>query len=140
MGIEPTLRAWEAPVLPLNYTRKVLIFMTKTIRSYVLRQGRLTPAQARALDECWPIYGIDLAQPLELKTPTVLEIGFGMGQSLLIQAQLNRNIKNNGWDLDIKNPNKPDEENQLSSVELMDKIIEMFNRGKELVDHIRSSI
>ena len=21
MGIEPTLRAWEAPVLPLNYTR-----------------------------------------------------------------------------------------------------------------------
>lgn len=49
-------------------------------------------------------------------------------------------IKNNGWDLDIKNPNKPDEENQLSSVELMDKIIEKFNRGKELVDHIRSSI
>ena len=23
MGIEPTLRAWEAPVLPLNYTRLV---------------------------------------------------------------------------------------------------------------------
>lgn len=23
MGIEPTLRAWEAPVLPLNYTRPV---------------------------------------------------------------------------------------------------------------------
>lgn len=23
MGIEPTLRAWEAPVLPLNYTRVV---------------------------------------------------------------------------------------------------------------------
>jgi type I restriction enzyme M protein len=49
-------------------------------------------------------------------------------------------IKNNGWDLDIKNPNKPDEENQLSSIELMDKIIAKFNRGKELVDHIRSSI
>jgi hypothetical protein len=24
MGIEPTLRAWEAPVLPLNYTRAFL--------------------------------------------------------------------------------------------------------------------
>jgi hypothetical protein len=23
MGIEPTLEAWEAPVLPLNYTRDV---------------------------------------------------------------------------------------------------------------------
>ena len=23
MGIEPTLRAWEAPVLPLNYTRSI---------------------------------------------------------------------------------------------------------------------
>lgn len=23
MGIEPTLRAWEAPVLPLNYTRNL---------------------------------------------------------------------------------------------------------------------
>ena len=23
MGIEPTLEAWEAPVLPLNYTRKI---------------------------------------------------------------------------------------------------------------------
>lgn len=23
MGIEPTLRAWEAPILPLNYTRKM---------------------------------------------------------------------------------------------------------------------
>jgi hypothetical protein len=22
MGIEPTLEAWEAPVLPLNYTRR----------------------------------------------------------------------------------------------------------------------
>lgn len=26
MGIEPTLRAWEAPVLPLNYTRTMLLF------------------------------------------------------------------------------------------------------------------
>ncbi len=42
MGIEPTLRAWEAPVLPLNYTRKefnadyVIIWIKKPIgRLYV---------------------------------------------------------------------------------------------------------
>jgi hypothetical protein len=26
MGIEPTLSAWEAEVLPLNYTREVWLF------------------------------------------------------------------------------------------------------------------
>jgi hypothetical protein len=28
MGIEPTLSAWEAEVLPLNYTRNLLIIGT----------------------------------------------------------------------------------------------------------------
>jgi hypothetical protein len=26
MGIEPTFEAWEAPVLPLNYTREILFY------------------------------------------------------------------------------------------------------------------
>ena len=30
MGIEPTLEAWEAPVLPLNYTREI-VFVGLTI-------------------------------------------------------------------------------------------------------------
>lgn len=32
----------------------------RTVRSFVLRQGRLTPAQARALQEHWPRYGLQL--------------------------------------------------------------------------------
>ena len=29
MGIEPTLEAWEAAVLPLNYTRKTMLQMNR---------------------------------------------------------------------------------------------------------------
>ena len=39
----------------------------RPIRSFVLRQGRLTPAQQRALDEAMPRYGVAYApQPLDL--------------------------------------------------------------------------
>ena len=31
MGIEPTLEAWEAAVLPLNYTREVLEIIRQTL-------------------------------------------------------------------------------------------------------------
>jgi len=65
----------------------------RTIRSYVLRQGRLTPGQKLALEQLWPVYGIDYANaPLDLpaifgrSAPVTLEIGFGDGDSLLQQA------------------------------------------------------
>jgi tRNA (guanine-N7-)-methyltransferase len=58
------------------------------IRSYVLRQGRVSPAQARALDTLWPRYGLAWrAQPLDFTqvfgrcAPVILEIGFGMGET-----------------------------------------------------------
>lgn len=58
------------------------------IRSFVLRQGRVTPAQQRACDELLPRFGIQYAaQPLDLalafgrRAPNILEIGFGMGDS-----------------------------------------------------------
>jgi tRNA (guanine-N7-)-methyltransferase len=58
------------------------------IRSYVLRQGRTTAAQARAQRELLPRYGIAyVRQPLDLdvafgrKAPKILEIGFGMGET-----------------------------------------------------------
>src|SRR5271155_73993 len=57
------------------------------IRSFVLRAGRMTPAQERALTELWPAYGVDLgAGPLDLeaifgrRAPRSLEIGFGVGE------------------------------------------------------------
>ncbi|MBI2750159.1 MAG: tRNA (guanosine(46)-N7)-methyltransferase TrmB [Burkholderiales bacterium] len=61
--------------------------MKRPIRSYVLRQGRVTPAQRRALDTLFPRYGIDFKSefldPVAVfgrKAPLVLEIGSGMGE------------------------------------------------------------
>ena len=33
----------------------------RKIRSFVLRQGRFSPAQQRAFDELWPRFGLDYA-------------------------------------------------------------------------------
>jgi tRNA (guanine-N7-)-methyltransferase len=58
------------------------------IRSFVLRAGRVSVAQQRAIDTWLPRYGIshiarliDLDQAFGRKAPKVLEIGFGMGDS-----------------------------------------------------------
>jgi tRNA (guanine-N7-)-methyltransferase len=59
----------------------------RPIRSFVLRQGRMSPAQQRACDELYPRYGVNPSAPLDLaaifgrSTPVVLEIGFGMGET-----------------------------------------------------------
>jgi hypothetical protein len=60
----------------------------RPVRSYVLRQGRLSPAQARALAELAPRYAIPFAHaPLDFATTfgrradVVLEIGCGMGET-----------------------------------------------------------
>ncbi len=55
--------------------------MNRPIRSFVLRQGRTTPAQQRALDELLPKYGIAFPQPIASSKPLVLEIGSGMGET-----------------------------------------------------------
>jgi tRNA (guanine-N7-)-methyltransferase len=56
------------------------------IRSYVLRQGRVSPAQQRACETLLPRFGIahaaqalDLEQAFGRSAPKILEIGFGMG-------------------------------------------------------------
>ncbi|OSM53360.1 tRNA (guanine-N7)-methyltransferase, partial [Aeromonas salmonicida subsp. salmonicida] len=68
-------------------------FMRK-IRSFVRREGRLTKGQEKVLEELWPVMGIDFAPaPLDLvalfgrEAPVVLEIGFGMGASLVEMAK-----------------------------------------------------
>jgi tRNA (guanine-N7-)-methyltransferase len=68
----------------------------RRIRSFVLRAGRTTPAQERALDELWPSYGLDLkAAPLDLAAvfgrtaPRCLEIGFGAGEVIGALAETN---------------------------------------------------
>ena len=66
----------------------------RAIRSFVLRQGRLTKGQESAMQSLWPQFGIEAADT-ELKlahlfgrtAPITLEIGFGNGESLLQMAQ-----------------------------------------------------
>jgi tRNA (guanine-N7-)-methyltransferase len=69
------------------------------IRSFVLRAGRMTPAQERALTELWPSYGLDLGdEPLDLESifgrraPRCLEIGFGVGEVIGSLAESNPHI------------------------------------------------
>jgi tRNA (guanine-N7-)-methyltransferase len=61
----------------------------RSIRSYVVRGGRLTAAQQRALDELWPVYGVgfeprsvDLDALFGRRARRVVEIGFGNGDYL----------------------------------------------------------
>jgi len=65
----------------------------RQIRSYVLRAGRLTVGQQRALTNLWPAYGIahddsvlDLGAIFGNQRPVTLEIGFGNGDSLVTMA------------------------------------------------------
>jgi len=60
----------------------------RPVRSFVLRQGRMSPAQSRALTQAWPRYGIEYApnvidfeRAFGRRADTVLEIGCGMGET-----------------------------------------------------------
>jgi tRNA (guanine-N7-)-methyltransferase len=65
-----------------------------TIKSYVRRSGRLTPAQKKALAKYWPHYAIDFT-PSPINLPAItsgfealkLEIGFGNGEALISMAR-----------------------------------------------------
>jgi tRNA (guanine-N7-)-methyltransferase len=67
----------------------------RRIRSFVLRQGRLTKGQERALEEAWPQFGIEYQEALldlnqtfdRAESKKVLEIGFGMGDATAKIAQ-----------------------------------------------------
>jgi tRNA (guanine-N7-)-methyltransferase len=64
--------------------------LNRPIRSYVLRQGRTTVAQQRAVEALYPKYGlpyvnamIDVRAVFGREAPLVLEIGSGMGETTL---------------------------------------------------------
>ena len=66
----------------------------RPIRSFVLRQGRVSNAQRRAHETLLPLYGIsfadsliDLNQVFGRSAPKFLEIGFGMGETTAAIAQ-----------------------------------------------------
>lgn len=66
----------------------------RKIQSFVKREGRLTGGQAKAIEQFWPQMGLEhaagklnLAQTFGRSAPIVLEIGFGMGKSLVEMAK-----------------------------------------------------
>jgi tRNA (guanine-N7-)-methyltransferase len=67
----------------------------RRIRSFVLRQGRVTKGQAHALETQWPKYGVEYGlQGIDLNalfgrkdSKKILEIGFGMGETTAKIAQ-----------------------------------------------------
>lgn len=77
-GVPPPPVADAAPAGPTTH---------RAIRSFVLRQGRITRAQQRALDTLlpdlavpWAARPIDPRQVFGRHAPLIVEIGFGMGE------------------------------------------------------------
>ena len=65
----------------------------RTIKSFVMRAGRMTEGQQRGLDKGWPLFGLELEDGLRdfdqvfgRSAPRTFEIGFGMGHSTLEMA------------------------------------------------------
>lgn len=74
------------PVGKEKYMRK--------IRSFVKREGRMTNRQQTAIDTLWASMGVDYQEEMldfnalfGREAPVVLEIGFGMGKSLIAMAK-----------------------------------------------------
>ena len=87
----------------------------RSIRTFVLRQGRLTEGQRRSLDQYWHQFGIntghvdinsaerdfaphegsdriDLSQHFTTEAPVWMEIGIGNGDALITMAQQNPEV------------------------------------------------
>jgi tRNA (guanine-N7-)-methyltransferase len=72
----------------VNFQRPLGVVTHPPIRSYVLRQGRFSPAQQKAYSELLPRFGVsysrnylDLPRLFGRVAPVVVEIGFGMGET-----------------------------------------------------------
>ena len=71
----------------------------RTVRSFVMRIGRMTESQSRAITDLWPVFGVDyrknlldFARLFGRPAPVVVEIGFGNGESLAQQAADEREV------------------------------------------------
>src|SRR5260221_14795384 len=60
----------------------------RPLRSFLFRQGRVSPARTRAHEMLMPVYGVPFTpHPIDLNAlfnrtaPKILEIGFGMGDT-----------------------------------------------------------
>lgn len=80
--------------IPPTHHMPVLQIRKKPIRSFAVRIGRLTAGQERALQLGWSSVGLDLdggvsafGSAFDRQAPKILEIGYGMGHSLLEMAE-----------------------------------------------------
>ncbi|XKM14118.1 tRNA (guanosine(46)-N7)-methyltransferase TrmB [Orbaceae bacterium ac157xtp] len=102
----------------------------RQIRSFVLRQGRLTKGQELALTNYWATFGIDYTDDKKINfvdvfdndNPVTLEIGFGMGASLVEMAKNNPN--ENFLGIEVHQPGvgaclMAIEQNQLKNIKVM---------------------
>lgn len=73
---------------------------TRSIRTFVLRQGRLTEGQQKSLDQYWPEFGVEVIADTRLNldkcfnrtAPVWLEVGFGNGEALVEMAKAHPEI------------------------------------------------
>jgi tRNA (guanine-N7-)-methyltransferase len=85
------------------------VLQRRPVRSFVLRQGRMSAAQQRALDTLLPRLGIAYApEPLDFIAvfgriaPVILEIGFGMGETTAAIAA--ENLQHDFLGLEVHGP------------------------------------
>ena len=83
--------------------------ITHRIKSFVLRQGRLSAGQKKAIENNWPKFGLQVENKLldfvdlfGRDAPTIVEIGFGMGKSLAEMAETNP--QNNYIGIEVHRP------------------------------------
>ena len=84
---EPEDNAQDAPSQHASSQQK------RQIKSFVLRAGRMTSGQQRGWNECWSDWGLSLEDGVDgfqhafsTEAPLVLEVGYGMGHSLVTMA------------------------------------------------------
>lgn len=83
---------------PIQYSEEEKNLIPRSIKSFVMRAGRTTQGQQRAIDELGPIYLIPYNpellswetafSPSDSVRPKILEIGFGMGETTAHIAKL----------------------------------------------------
>ncbi|MDD3266983.1 MAG: tRNA (guanosine(46)-N7)-methyltransferase TrmB [Burkholderiales bacterium] len=72
----------------MNEENQVITSLNREIRSFVLRQGKITQGQSKALESLFPTFGIEyepeiinLDNNFGRSAPKIIEIGFGMGNA-----------------------------------------------------------
>jgi tRNA (guanine-N7-)-methyltransferase len=104
----------------------------------VRRESRITPAQARALGELWPRYGIpEGTAPLDWPTvfgrvaPVILEIGFGNGEALAATAAAHP--ENNYLGIEVHRPGAGSLLRRLEAQDLHNVRV-MLDDAKEILE------